>query len=126
MKLHELWLKIASRDLEASIVLLNAALTHQSAYFAQQAGEKALKGYLVAKGKMPQRTHNLKILVIACAEIYQPFTKIKEPAYFLSPYSTTSRYPEEYEELSFYEAAELLKHAQKILKFVVRVIHEER
>ncbi|MBM3893846.1 HEPN domain-containing protein [Candidatus Dependentiae bacterium] len=124
MKQYELWLKIAARDLEASNVLLNASLTHQSAYFAQQAGEKALKGYLVAQKRMPQKTHNLKVLLIVCTELLPSFAKLKEAAHFLSPHSTNSRYPENYEELYFYEAAVLLKHAQKILKFVAKLVQE--
>jgi HEPN domain-containing protein len=61
-------LLIAERALQS-----NPVLAHQAAYRAQQAAEKALKGFLAANDRPLQRTHNLEWLVVSCQSIEPGF-----------------------------------------------------
>ena len=118
MQSHELWLLIAEQDFKASLVLQKAVLHAQAVYFAQQAAEKALKGYLEFSRGQIKKTHDLETLVFACANYDIKFETLVPCAYFLSPYATELRYPQSYKVLMNYETSELIKHAKKILYFV--------
>lgn len=118
MQKHDLWITIAAYDFKAANLLQEGALGNQAAYFAHQTAEKALKGYLVAFRLPIQKTHDLAILLRACVGHSAKFNTLIDNAKFLSPYSTRSRYPDDYELLRGYESAELVKHAKKILHFV--------
>ena len=59
------WIVRAERDLEAAKLMLAAdpMLGDSAAYHAQQAAEKALKGFLTAYGMTFRKTHLLEELV---------------------------------------------------------------
>src|SRR5262249_25944565 len=62
------WLERAERDLAVARLTLTAAppLLEMSAYHAQQAAEKALKGFLVRHGQAAPKVHDLVPLLAAC------------------------------------------------------------
>jgi HEPN domain-containing protein len=74
-------------------------------FHAQQAVEKALKAFLIAKGDEPPRTHSIEVLLERCRRMDPAFPEyeIKNLSYF----SVEIRYPDELylpeiEETKFY------------------------
>lgn len=65
------------------------------------------------------KTHSLKTLVTLCGDIDACILTLEIPAEFLTPYATVGRYPDTYVSLKSYEAAELIKHARKIVLHIL-------
>ena len=110
----KLWFKFAERDLRSAKKNYEIEEYHVSAFLAQQAVEKALKALHISKtGDFP-KIHDLTRLarmigapdeiVRLCAEI--------TPAY------TATRYPDVASEFSKDEVRELIKSADKVIKWV--------
>ena len=91
------WLLKASHDLAAaqSLAEPERAILDVAIYLCQQAAEKALKGFLVFHDRRPPRTHDLRSLIAAAAEIDQCFSAWNDAAERLTPYATLYRYPGE-------------------------------
>jgi HEPN domain-containing protein len=124
MNERDQWFKIALRDLEVATLAWQKNYPHQAAYFAQQAAEKALKGYLITTKTPYKRTHDLEELVDSCLPSTTIFIDLEWPAYFLTDYATCSRYPgKDYEDdLTRYEAQELIKHAKNIILPIFKIL----
>lgn len=89
------WVQRAQRDLLIAERALEGepTLADQAAYHAQQAGEKALKGFLAANNRPLRKTHNVEWLVEQCHGIDVTFGQHRAAARTLNPYSTLFRYP---------------------------------
>ena len=91
----EAWLTYAAADVEGAQMLLGSShLSHMVCFHAQQAVEKALKGYLawLSDDDIP-RTHNLlrlAALIIERRGLAAPATQVE----LLNAYSVQPRYPE--------------------------------
>ena len=91
------WLLKAQRDLEAARRLAAGAdpLLDMAIFHCQQAGEKAVKGFLVFHDQRFKKTHDIGELA-ALAEQYEPaFSSRQEAARRLTPQATAFRYPAE-------------------------------
>lgn len=119
MQRLDLWLTLAVQDFEIAHLLQQHLFCNQAAYHAQQAAEKALKGYIARNRISNMKTHDLKALVLLCASVDEKFLSLEYPAEFLMPYATLGRYPDTYIKLESYEATELIKHAKKIVRQVL-------
>ena len=87
------WFEQACADLAAAE---DSAATghHEWACFqAQQAGEKALKAVLSARGRTSVRTTSLRRLVHACADADGAFADLDDDARWLDQHYTPTRYP---------------------------------
>ena len=87
------WFEQARADLAAAE---DSAATghHEWACFqAQQAGEKALKAVLSARGRTGVRTTSLRRLVHACAAAAGAFADLDDDARWLDQHYTPARYP---------------------------------
>jgi HEPN domain-containing protein len=91
------WLAKARIDLRAARADLNAspAITSDALFHYQQAVEKALKGFLAAKEKPLQRTHDLESLGQLVLSIAPSVRDVVSGAYSLSIYASEFRYPGE-------------------------------
>lgn len=91
------WLEMADSDLAAAEHLLRAAFPHGwiPAFHAQQAVEKYLKAYLVARGdaEFPY-THSIRQLRLRIGTLDPELADSISSADPLTPYATTARYPE--------------------------------
>ena len=89
------WLAIADLDLLSAQRLMDGdpTLTGNATYHAQQAAEKALKAYIVARGRALPRTHALIVLLSECEEEDESFSSLRSQAIALNPYATRFRYP---------------------------------
>ena len=56
---HEDWMIQAEEGLDTAITLLGAGKYFATAYYSQQASEKALKSLLIFLGRDPGKTHSL-------------------------------------------------------------------
>jgi HEPN domain-containing protein len=57
------WLIFAQEDLRVAVIALDEGIYNQVCFHAQQCVEKALKGALVRRGRMPPRTHSITDLL---------------------------------------------------------------
>ena len=124
MQDHEAWLKIAKEDLAVAKLLLKQEFFSPATYHCQQSAEKALKAYLVFKKTPVLKTHDLLQLLELSLKFDRDFQKIYEASKLLTPYATKFRYPSEFDIPDFGDAEQAIKHAQKILTFVLRKISE--
>jgi len=122
MQEHERWLSIAHEDLSAAKVLLKSDLFSSVTFHSQQAAEKSLKGYLACKQQKIIKTHDLMRLVDLCKKIDGDFKNMYDFAKQLNPFSTKFRYPTEFDIPDFSDAKMTIKHAQKIVRFVIKKI----
>jgi HEPN domain-containing protein len=116
------WLERAERDLAAARLTLGAAppLLEMAAYHAQQAAEKALKGFLVRHGQAAPKVHDLVPLLAACQALEARFGAFLAAAQALTPYATRFRYPDVGGPLEppRAEAEQAVRLAERIVGFV--------
>ena len=93
MTLHEEWLYKADNDFESAQLLCNHKLNDTSVYHAQQTSEKALKGFLVFKGILPPKTHDLEKLLDLCKNYDASFVNIDLQIFELNGMDVKFRYP---------------------------------
>jgi HEPN domain-containing protein len=88
------WLEFAQADLAAAASLRGTTPTLRAiaAFHAQQAAEKALKGYLVFREVRFPYTHSINALR-ELAFSHAPWVQKLEAADGLTPFATTARYP---------------------------------
>ena len=91
------WLASAARDLRlAELALANMPpLAGEALYHAQQAAEKALKGFLVFSGTPYPLTHDLRTLLQRCEQLDAELTLAVRPAIGLTQFAVRFRYPGE-------------------------------
>ena len=68
-------------------------LASVNCYLAQQAAEKILKAFLLAKGKALPKTHDLLFLAKKCSEMTSQIHVLQEDLELLNLYSIEARYP---------------------------------
>ncbi|MFH1391932.1 MAG: HEPN domain-containing protein [Candidatus Diapherotrites archaeon] len=109
------WLNAAEDDLHTSEVLLKQGIFYASAFYSQQAAEKALKGIFILKFKKAAIQHN----IIGLARDIEAPTEIVSACKKLNPHYIQSRYPDAANALpaeSYDEdiSEELLEEAKKV------------
>ena len=116
----EAWFERADRDLQMATLALNAdpMLGEAVAFHAQQAAEKALKGFLTAYSIAFPKTHELEGLVVKCTTINPQFQQFMIAASILTPYATEFRYPGSRLQPFEDEARAAYQHAADILQYV--------
>lgn len=116
----EEWLIRAERELihaeqsfDHAIVINEAIVWH-----AQQAAEKAVKGFLTAHGRTFPKIHDVSRLVTTAAEIDREFETYSVQAQTLSPYAIEFRYPDGELEPGDAATRESVRMAREIVAFV--------
>lgn len=115
------WLKKSSSDLKASKKLSDDNETLDcSVFHTHQCAEKALKAFIVFGQQAIPKTHDLRLLVLACADIDSELMLFREKSKDLNGYGHDSRYPND----AFYvdkEATEkAIVTAEEILSTIKR------
>jgi len=120
------WLAQAQRDLADAKVLLGAESYASSCFYAQQAAEKAAKGFLYSQGIRAIVSHSVTRLVNECAKFDASFVNFVEAGRELDRHYIASRYPNFYAEGAAYEyytqemADRCIKYATLILTSVTK------
>lgn len=113
------WLDRAWADLDSAAILLGPerARPDTALFHCQQAAEKAWKAF--------RKTHNLRELGKACADIDPTLAALAERAEDLTQFAWIFRYPGEPEEPSREEAEEALSVAREVYEAVLARLPEE-
>jgi len=116
----EEWLKRAGEDQDAAAALLESGKVSGSmiAFHLQQAAEKQLKAFLVAKTGEYPKIHLLDALWEKCYSLDSSFDTIKFDVIELEPFYIPGRYPGDYPEIDLDEAKRLTDIALKIWNFI--------
>ena len=126
MKEYEKWFRKAENDLLA--IKNNLAAENIPAdtccFHAQQAAEKYLKAYLVAKNIKFPKTHDLKFLLKRCIDLTDSFSVIELPVFSLITYAIDPRYPDEMDEPTIEDAVQANANALVIKDFILKHFFE--
>lgn len=119
------WIEQAEADLGAAVDSARTGHYEWACFQAQQAGEKALKAVLYARGNTSIVTHSLRRLVRECRSFDAGFEKLAEHARVLDQFYIPTRYPNgldvETPPARYYDrsdAEQCLSSAQSILEHV--------
>lgn len=115
------WLEHADKDLQIAKHLFTTFYpTPDEAicFHCQQSAEKDLKAFLFFHDIKFDKTHDLSVLVVMCANKYSEFTKFMKQCTFLSKYAVMPRYPNEVL-ISDDDAKSSIRFAEDIKKFVL-------
>jgi HEPN domain-containing protein len=118
------WLDTSRNDYIAAKHLFEDLHPRQveiSAYHSQQSAEKALKAYILFSGNEPPRSHNLDELRSICEQSEAGFAEFHDDCLRLSPYATSTRYPQKTEILQE-EAESLIAKSKAIYEYVYSLI----
>ena len=121
------WLAFADEDLrfaEHGFSVSRPVPYRLIAYHAQQCAEKHLKAYLVFHAIDFPYTHSLSRLLELCAEQASWAEQLRD-AEELTPYSITTRYPGEDEEVREDEARRAVKIAARVRQTVRTALEAE-
>jgi len=120
------WLDQAQADAKTARDCLQDANFYATAFFAQQAAEKALKGFLYAQGYRALITHSVVELLEEAARLKEELKGLANYAKELDRHYIGSRYPNVYPSGAPYQfyteemAAKCLSYAGSILDEVKR------
>jgi HEPN domain-containing protein len=125
-ELVESWLVKANHDLLSARELARAAipLLDTASYHCQQAGEKALKAYLLCHDVRFEKTHDLEVLIEQAVEIDSAFSSCVDAARILTPLAVEFRYPGEYMAPEPDEYSEAFAAAEYVYNFVIERLPE--
>ena len=87
------WFRIGERDLDRAKRLLDDEDYPGAAFNLQQAVEKHLKGYLLARGWKLRRVHDIEVLLNEAARIDASFGEFREHGRKMTQYYFEDRYP---------------------------------
>ena len=112
------WFEKAANDLRAADHELTAVppLTDDIVFHAQQAAEKAMKGYLCWHDQPFRKTHDLAVVGRQCTAIDASLEKLLRRAEALSVYAWAFRYPGDVENPSVEEALGALAVAREVVE----------
>jgi len=87
------WLAQAQHDVEAAALAGREGFPETACFLAQQATDKALKGFLYTQGERPVMGHATHRLVERCAEYEHGFSDLLDVCRQLDQYYIPTRYP---------------------------------
>lgn len=121
------WFVRADRDLAGGRVDLAAEppLTGDAVFHAQQAAEKAMKGFLTWHSQPFGKTHNLTELGEMCARLDPSLEPLLRRASVLTDYAWKFRYPGEPDEPPRKEAEDALALAREVYDAILARLPEE-
>ena len=113
------WLTQAKEDLKWTKANIAQKIYYGACFTAKQAAEKALKAFLISKGKRI-KVHDLGAILEECKKFDLSFERLRQATATLTDYYLETRYPdiEEFLVYSQTQANEAQKLATKIVEFV--------
>ena len=113
------WIHFAQMDFDGASTLAKTRFRPPMelvCYLCQQAAEKILKAYTIARTNTRKKTHVLEDLLNDCVSYSADFNNLRDNCTKLMPYIALAHYPSDIE-LTEYHMRQALKDAQKILTF---------
>lgn len=119
-KLADEWFERAESDLLYARAGEKETQCHAvTCFLCHQAAEKVLKGLIVGLGGVPQKTHNLRLLLAKVKESFPEINFKEEEARRLEAFYIPSRYPGPVEqEFNGQDAKTALEMAGRLLKVI--------
>jgi HEPN domain-containing protein len=116
------WFERGRKDIEmAQLIYDERGYAETCAFLTQQAVEKCFKGFIVASGREPPRTHDLERLLTEVSEIDPQFSKYTEVSAKMTRYYIEGRYPPgPIAEYSWEETRAILDDAWEIIRQIER------
>ena len=120
MDLARQWLAKAQNDLlNADNNLKSEVVPYDTVCFhCQQAAEKLLRAYLVARGIQPPFTHDLLLLLEEVLPYWAAVETLRDDLALLMPYAVGVRYPDELFMPTREDAYEARQAAQDVLEWL--------
>ncbi|NLY76066.1 MAG: HEPN domain-containing protein [Firmicutes bacterium] len=117
------WFIKADNDLKTAEFGMTAEepITDTICFHCQQAVEKYLKAFIVYKGQIPGKTHNIAVLLRKCAQLDNSFLELSGIDH-LTDYAVTLRYADGFYIPPVEEAEAALEDAQRVKEFVISKI----
>lgn len=114
------WIDKARNDLLWTEGSLNEKIYYGACFSAQQAVEKALKGFLLSQGKVLRKIHDLGAILEECIKIDSSFETVREDVIPLVDYYIQTRYPDMGDLIEYTQekAVQALENGRKIVTFV--------
>lgn len=114
------WIDTADDDFKyAQVGFKETNLYSNICFSCQQAFEKYLKGFLIAKKVKFPKTHDLTKLLKFCEEIDSDFNDFQDAASILTPYNSATRYPDmeglEFSAQQAEQALGFVKHLKSVI-----------
>ena len=121
---YKIWLDRAKSSLKVSKIKKDEDIFYEDLCFqAQQAVEKALKGFLIFYKIEPEKTHNLVTLIKELSKYTDVPEEINETA-ILNDYAIQTRYPGDYTPINEDEYNNAIMITEKCIKWVDKKIKE--
>ncbi len=114
------WFNKGEKDIkDAEFLFKNNRALETISFHIQQAAEKYLKGFLIAKGKKLEMIHDLVKLLQDAIEIDSDFEQFKDMTREITNFYFESRYPMGYEvEYTKEEIKEAFIETKKLIKLI--------
>ena len=114
------WFKFADADIDTVLLLKEMRPQHREiiCYHCEQAVEKYLKGFLLSKGQIPPKIHDLTYLCNLCVEQNQDFSNILPQCSYLKQFGVQPRYPKEMD-ITDANVEKAIIHALEVRDFMV-------
>jgi HEPN domain-containing protein len=121
------WLTKARRDLVSAHVLATNVepLRDTAIYHCQQAGEKAVKGFLAYHDYEVEKFHDVEKLIRSAIPYESQFVSWVGVGRLLTPYATFFRYPGVAEEPSTQQFEQAMSSATTLYEFVLSLLPAE-
>lgn len=107
------WIRAAEDDLAVAQDLQGLGHVAPSAFYAQQAAEKALKAVQIHRQRTLDRTHDL----LRLARLLKAGQHLEERATFLSQFYTGARYPDMEDIISEEDAESAIQAAGEVVRW---------
>jgi len=130
-KIHERWLDKADDDLNFARLGFKNKYYAQVCFLSQQCIEKCLKGFIVFKGRLYDKTHNLMKLYEDANELKSKLAHLEEKLHIIDEYYVPVRYPDgvpgnaQDGEPSRENASEAMETAEKIFSIVAEACRKK-
>lgn len=121
------WIQFAREDYNTALAMANALgnpySSRQVCFHCQQASEKILKAFSIAKEGARIKEHDLNVLLKKCESYTSDFNSLKAACTVLNTHIRKSRYPSG-KKLTDVDMKEALKHSGEILDFTTAKLKE--
>lgn len=116
------WLRRAKSSLaKAKLPITDDILFEDMCFDAQQSAEKSMKSLIIHLGLKPHKTHSARVLI---DELKKRIPVPEAILYVieLDDYAVTTRYPDDYREVSEEEYKEAIEIAENVFNWVIENI----